>query len=60
DESQVRGGTFGNEWISKFIDNLNGSHYFKNAAFARTEAGKLNDRSVVNFELVFELVQQSG
>lgn len=60
DENHVRGGTFGNEWVSKFIDNLNRSDYFKNAVFARTEAGKLNDRPVVNFELIFELVQQSG
>ncbi|MBI4358696.1 MAG: PilN domain-containing protein [Candidatus Omnitrophica bacterium] len=60
EESHVSGGAFGNEGVGTFINNLTESRYFKNATFARTEAGKLDDRSVINYELTFELTKQPG
>lgn len=56
--SQVKGGTFSNELVSAFIDGLNRSAYFANATFVKTEAGVINEQSVVNYELNFELVKK--
>ena len=58
--SRVKGGTFGNQYVSAFIDNLNQSPYFSNATFVKTEAGTLNKQPVVNFELTFEMHKKHG
>ena len=55
EESGVVGGTFSNQKVGTFIQKLNGSDYFKNATFTKTEAGTLNERAVVFFELNFDL-----
>lgn len=54
-KSFVRGGTYGNQMVSEFIDGINESPFFRNASFTRTEAGVLNELPVVNFELTFDL-----
>jgi Tfp pilus assembly protein PilN len=55
--SQVKGGTFSNEFVGAFIDGLNRSPYFANATFVRTEANTINKKAVVLYELNFELVK---
>lgn len=55
EESGVVGGTFSNQQVGTFIQNLNRSEYLKNATFTKTEAGELNEREVVFFELGFDL-----
>ena len=57
-KSFVKGGTFGNREVGAFIENLNRSPYFANAAFIRTETGTLNKQPVVHFELTFDLVKK--
>ena len=57
-KSLVRGGTFGNQLVGTFIENLNRSIYFTNASFTRTETGTLNKQPVIHFELTFELVKK--
>ena len=56
-ESMVQGGTYSNQQVGAFIEGLNESTYFKNAAFSRTEASELNNRAIINFELTFDLVR---
>lgn len=58
-KGRIRGGTFGNQQVSEFIERLNRADSFANAAFARTETGTLNEQPVINFELAFELVRKS-
>jgi len=60
DGGQVRGGAFGNHHVGNFIVGLNRSPFFRNATFTRTEAGMLNERSIVNFELEFDLIRSAG
>lgn len=57
--SRVIGGGFSNQDVSQFLEHLNGSKYFSNAAFVRTEAGKLNASNIVRFELTFDTVQKN-
>jgi len=52
--SRVLGGGYSNQEVSRFLENLNRSKYFSNAAFVRTEAGKLNAENIVRFELTFD------
>ena len=53
--SQVIGGAFTNQNITKFIDRLNESRHFSRTAFIKTESGTVNEKKVVLFELSFEL-----
>ncbi len=57
--SRVIGGGFSNQEVSRFLENLNGSKYFSNAAFVRTEAGKLNRENIIQFELTFDTVPKN-
>ncbi len=59
EENKVSGGAFDNKTIGRFIENLNGSRFFKNASFTKTEAGETAGKKVVNFELGFDLVRSS-
>jgi Tfp pilus assembly protein PilN len=55
---QVKGGTFSNELVGAFIDGLNQSPFFADATFSRTEAGTINKKPVVLYELNFDLVKK--
>ena len=57
--STVVGGSYQNQQVSEFIDNLNGSKFFSNASFRRTEAAELNEQSIIYFELAFDMVSSS-
>ncbi|MBI4395318.1 MAG: PilN domain-containing protein [Candidatus Omnitrophica bacterium] len=59
-KSYVRGGTFGNEFVGEFMNSLNEAPHFANATFTRTEAGKLNNQPVVNYELGFQLIPKQS
>ena len=56
--SQVKGGTFSNEFVGAFIAGLNQSPFFTDATFSRTEAGSINKKPVVLYELDFALVKK--
>jgi Tfp pilus assembly protein PilN len=55
--SSIAGGAYTNDQVGNFIEKLNNSGFFRNAAFAKTEAGELGGREIVFFELTFDLTR---